>query len=86
MALQRPSDSRPSYEGVRDFLRSPHGEEPKDLEPLHGGFWSAAFGYRVGESRLVLRINDELDGFRPDERAMRYESSAMPEQQPGTGM
>lgn len=78
MALQRPSDNRPSNGAVRDFLRSHHGQEPKDLESLHGGFWSAAFGYRIGKDRLVLRINDEPDGFRSDERAMRYGSSAMP--------
>ncbi len=74
----RPSDNRPSDAEVVEFLRTHHGSEPTHLEALGGGFWSAAYGYRVGDEELVLRINDEPDGFRADESAMRYSSAALP--------
>lgn len=74
----RPSDNRPSDSEVLGFVRAHHGEDPTDLEVLGGRSWSAAYGYRIGEDQLVLRINDEPDGFRDDELAMRYESPALP--------
>lgn len=76
--MERPSDDRPSDAAVVAFLRAHHGADPIDLEPLGGGFWSAAYGYRIGDDELVLRINDGPDGFRADELAMRYGSSALP--------
>ncbi len=77
-SLSRPSDDRPSDIAVVKFLSSRHGAEPVDVEVLGGGFWSAAYGYRLGDDELVLRINDEPDGFRDDELAARYGSSALP--------
>ena len=75
----RPSDNRPSDSEVVGFLRAHHGADPTELEVLGGGFWSAAYGYRIGDDDgLVLRINDEPDGFRDDEFAMRYGSPALP--------
>ncbi|MGB0114647.1 MAG: phosphotransferase [Ilumatobacteraceae bacterium] len=74
----RPSDNRPTDAEVVAFLRSHHGIDPTDLEPLGGGFWSAAYGYRVGEDELVLRIGDTPDGFRDDLFAMRYGSVELP--------
>jgi aminoglycoside phosphotransferase (APT) family kinase protein len=76
--MSRPSDNRPTDAAVVEFLHAHHGIEPTDLEVLGGGFWSAAFGYRVGAEALVLRINDNPDGFRDDEFAMRYASAALP--------
>ncbi len=76
--LNRPSDIRPSDEAVVEFLCAHHREEPTDLEVLGGGFWSAAYGYRIVDDELVLRINDEPDGFRHDEFAMRYGSHLLP--------
>lgn len=76
--MPQPSDNRPSDADVAEFLRSHHGAEPENLEHLVGGFWSAAYGYRVTDQDLVLRINDEPDGFRDDERAMRYGSPVLP--------
>ena len=74
----RPSDDRPSDAAVVAFLRAHHGAEPTELEPLGGGFWSAAYGYRIGDDDLVLRINDGPDGFRSDQLAVRYGSAALP--------
>ncbi len=76
--LRPPSADRPPDEAVIDFLRAHHDAEPAALEVLHGGFWSSAFGYRIGEDELVLRINDAPDGFRADEHAMRYASPGLP--------
>ncbi|MDH3302170.1 MAG: phosphotransferase [Acidimicrobiia bacterium] len=76
--MSRPSDNRPTDAAVVEFLRSHHGAEPEELERLDGGFWSAAYGYRLGDEELVLRINDEPDGFRDDRRAMRYGSPNLP--------
>jgi hypothetical protein len=55
VTLTRPSDNRPSDDDVLAFLRAHHGAEPTDLELLSGGFWSAAFGYRIGDDEFVLR-------------------------------
>ncbi len=76
--MARPSDNRPSDAAVIEFLRGHHGTDPTDLEVLGGGFWSAAFGYRVGDDELVLRINDVAAGFRDDDFAMRYASATLP--------
>jgi len=77
-APSRPSDNKPPLADVRAFLRQHHGIEPTDIEVLGGGYWSAAFGYRAGDDELVLRVNDNPDGFRDDERAMRDASAALP--------
>ncbi len=74
----RPSDNRPSDAAVVEFLRRHHGREPLDLEVLHGGYWSAAYGYRIGDDELVLRISDKPGGFRSDENAMGYASPGLP--------
>ncbi|MEL6984148.1 MAG: phosphotransferase [Actinomycetota bacterium] len=76
--MRRPSDNRPSDAAITQFLRDHHGGEAVDLEPLSGGFWSAAWGYRVGSDELVLRLNDGPDGFRADEQAMAYRSPGVP--------
>lgn len=78
MTSSRPSDNKPSDVAVVDFLSAHHDAEPRDLEVLGGGFWSAAYGYRIGDDELVLRINDEPDGFRQDAFAMRYGSPVLP--------
>ncbi len=76
--MNRPSDERPDDEAVVAFLHDHHGRPPEDLEALHGGYWSAAYGYRVGDDELVLRLNTSPDGFRSDEAAQRYRSPAVP--------
>ncbi|CAB4559480.1 unannotated protein [freshwater metagenome] len=78
MLLTRPSDDRPADDEVLAFLRGHHGAEPTDLEPLRGGFWSAAYGYRLGDDELVLRIAASPDGFRADRLAMGYGSARLP--------
>ncbi len=71
MTLAPPSSRRPADAAVIGFLSAHHGAEPTDLEVLRGGFWSAAFGYRVGDDEFVLRVSDAPDGFHADQLAMR---------------
>jgi aminoglycoside phosphotransferase (APT) family kinase protein len=78
VVLSRQSDNRPSDAAVVELLRAHHGVDPTDVEPLGGGFWSAAYGYRIGDDELVLRVNEAPDGFRSDELAMRYACPELP--------
>ena len=78
VAQVRPSDDKPSDDEVVAFLTVHHGVGPTGLEVLGGGYWSAAYGYRVGSEEFVLRISAGPDGFRSDEQAMAYASSALP--------
>ena len=76
--MKQPSDNRPSDAAVVEFLGAHHGAGPTRIELLGGGFWSVAYGYRIGDEDLVLRISDGPDGFRADEVAMGYGSPALP--------
>ena len=60
-----------SPDAVVGFLTTHHGAEITDVEPLPGGHWSAAFGYVVDGAELVLRVGDQLGGFRMDRAAAR---------------
>ena len=60
------------------FLRTLHGAPVEDLEPLTGGFWSRAYGYRVGADELVARFGEIRAGFEADRRAMAYASPDLP--------
>lgn len=63
---------------VERFLTSRHGEAIADLELLHGGFWSAAFSYRVDHRALVLRVGQNREWFEMDRDAMAYDAPDLP--------
>jgi aminoglycoside phosphotransferase (APT) family kinase protein len=63
---------------VRRFLADHHGATVEALEPLSGGFWSAAYGYRVGEDELVLRVGRIRSGFEADRDAMAFADEHLP--------
>ena len=42
-----------SLDEVTRFLGEHHGAEVHEVELLRGGFWSAAYGYRMGDEDLV---------------------------------
>lgn len=44
----------PLLERVEAFLAKFHGKPVTELEPLCGGFWSAAYGYEVNDRELVV--------------------------------
>ena len=54
----------PDAEDVTAFLASHQGAPVTDLELLSGGSWSAAYGYRVDDRELVLRLGSDAAGSR----------------------
>lgn len=68
----------PSIDEVRDFLRSVHGVDVEGVESLTGGFWSSAYGYRVGADELVARFGQIRSGFESDRAAMSYAGPDLP--------
>lgn len=68
----------PERAEIERFLTAVHGEPVVSLEPLTGGFWSRAFGYRVGDDELVARFGEQRDGFVADRDAMAYASDDLP--------
>lgn len=63
---------------VAEWLRSYHGEVVSAIEELPSGYWSAAFGYRVGDRELVLRIGTQPHGFEMDRRAHEFARPGLP--------
>ena len=55
------------------FLRE-HGHDARELEPLTGGLWSAAFGFAEGEREYVVRFHDRRDDLEKDRFAGRWAS------------
>ena len=70
-------DVRP-IEDVIAFLSSHHGAAVTDVELLSGGSWSAAYGYRVGDRELVLRLGSAAEWFAFDRDAMTYAREGLP--------
>ena len=68
----------PTLDEVGAFLADRHGRAVADLELLHGGFWSAAYGYRIEDRGLVLRVGEMREGFEMDRDAMAYDTSDLP--------
>jgi len=68
----------PDHADVERFLTDLHGERIAEVEPLTGGFWSSAFGYRLGDEELVARFGAQRDGFVADRDAMAYSSPDLP--------
>ena len=63
---------------VERFLVGHHGRPIEALAPLPGGFWSAAYGYRVGDHDLVLRLGTIAEGFDADRVAMAFDAPDLP--------
>ena len=63
---------------IADWLADRYDGEVKDIAPISGGFWSAAYTYRVGEAEFVLRFSDMADGFAIDAAAMQFTAPDLP--------
>jgi fructosamine-3-kinase len=63
---------------VAAFLSRRHDGSIVDLEPLGGGFWSSAWGYRIGHRERVLRIGRNASWFEADRLAMEFSRSDLP--------
>ena len=57
---------------IQTWLENHHGAPIEALERLHGGYWSSAFAYSLGDARRVLRLSDGAEGFRMDADAMQF--------------
>jgi aminoglycoside phosphotransferase (APT) family kinase protein len=72
------TEAAPSAEHVELLLRDLHGDAVEDLMPLAGGFWSTAYGYRLGRQELVLRLGDLPEGYEMDRDAMAFDGPDLP--------
>lgn len=68
----------PDDADVERFLTEYHGEPPRALTKLTGGFWSAAYAYELGGEELVARFGEMKGGFEADGDAMAYASGDLP--------
>ena len=68
----------PTFDDVGQFLAAHHGKAIADLELLRGGFWSAAYGYRVDGRELVLRVGRNRAWFEIDRDAMAFNAPDLP--------
>jgi len=69
---------RPTIDRVATWLARQYQDVVTELAPLGGGFWSAAYGYRVGSEAFVLRLSDSWEGFAIDKAAMRFAGPELP--------
>lgn len=72
------TDAPPTLEQIEGLLQRVHGAPVHDVEPLSGGYWSSAFGYRAGERELVLRLGKVREGFEMDRAAMAFDRPGLP--------
>lgn len=63
---------------IADWLATRYDGDVTELASISGGFWSAAYTYRVGEAQLVLRLSDMPDGFAIDAAAMQFTAPDLP--------
>ena len=63
---------------IEQFLTALHGRAVESLAPLAGGFWSAAYSYRVEDQDLVLRLGPSRRWFEADRAAMAFAGPDLP--------
>lgn len=63
---------------IADWLADIYDGPVMQIAPISGGFWSAAYTYRVGEDDFVLRFSDLPDGFAIDAAAMQFTTPDLP--------
>lgn len=69
---------QPTIGQIADWLAIKYDDAAIELAPISGGFWSAAYTYRVAEDEFVLRFSDMSDGFVIDRAAMRFTAPDLP--------
>lgn len=67
-----------SAETVADWLCSHFGAGIHNVEPLAGGFWSAAFAFQRADEHCVVRFNRKIEGFEIDQAAHAFAASGLP--------
>lgn len=69
---------RLTIDQIGNWLTSRYDGAVKELAPISGGFWSAAYTYRIGDDQFVLRFSDMREGFVSDTAAMQFTSPELP--------
>lgn len=67
-----------AIEQVAAFLADQHAARIEDLEPLGGGWWSSAWGYRIGDEELVVRFGRNVSWYEADRMAMAFARHGIP--------
>ena len=57
---------------VQQWLDGQYQVSVDNLAPISGGFWSAAYGFKVGGEPFVLRLSHDNEGFLIDQQAMKF--------------
>jgi aminoglycoside phosphotransferase (APT) family kinase protein len=65
-------------EQVTALLEHVHTHVVEDLEPLAGGWWSAAWGYRLNGEELVVRVGRDATWYETDRMAMAFAGPDLP--------
>jgi len=65
-------------EEITAFLTELHRQPVENLEPLGGGWWSSAWGYRVCDDELVVRIGLDASWYEADRMAMAFARTDLP--------
>jgi aminoglycoside phosphotransferase (APT) family kinase protein len=68
----------PPIAHVAEWLADRYDGAVTELAPISGGFWSAAYTYRVGGDEFVLRLSHVPDGFAIDRAAMQFSAPDLP--------
>jgi aminoglycoside phosphotransferase (APT) family kinase protein len=63
---------------VAGWLQQHHGSAVANLQPLSGGFWSAAFAYERAGEEYVVRFNQSPGGFAIDQAAHVFSETGLP--------
>lgn len=67
-----------SSDAVADWLEGHLGAAVAEVQPLVGGFWSAAFAYEHAGQEFVVRFNESAEGFRIDQAAHIFAVNGLP--------
>ena len=67
-----------SSNAVARWLHDHLGSPITSVQPLAGGFWSAAFAYEHNGQEFVVRFNENPEGFQIDQAAHAFASSGLP--------
>ena len=69
---------QPEIAQIADWLANIYDGAVTEIAPISGGFWSAAYTYRVGADEFVLRLSDMPDWFAIDAAAMQFTAPDLP--------
>lgn len=68
----------PPLEQIAAWLVNHYDDKATNLAPISGGFWSAAYTFRVAEEEFILRFSNLAEGFAIDKAAMQFTAPDLP--------